>query len=118
MVCDSEFRENQDKNYACDSLILGTLIKSLRYHGIWPLTEPPYDTISLIRVLNNVHDLRILAVCDDNLFCALAENAPGPQDHRLTKYLKDEADKIEKAADGLDLDSLTMTKTFSGTRSR
>ncbi|CZR60556.1 uncharacterized protein PAC_10452 [Phialocephala subalpina] len=105
-TCQTAFHNDRErKNLACDSLILGSLIKGLSAHDMWPLPMSPYDGVSLLRLLNKVRNLTIIATCDDTLFGKFSGSSPDSS-HGWAKKLKDEADRVEKAAGGLDLDRL------------
>ncbi|KAF8865161.1 hypothetical protein BDZ45DRAFT_796959 [Acephala macrosclerotiorum] len=93
-----------EKRGACDSLILGSLIRSLSRHGLWPLPAHPYNGITLVHLADIVRDLKVTAICKQILYTT---TKPTPLDaHGWMKLLKDEADRIEDEANGLDFDSL------------
>lgn len=53
-----------EKRYACDALILGSLMKSAKTHKIWPIPTTPYAKMTLRAPIQKTRSLTIMAVRD------------------------------------------------------
>ncbi|CZR60550.1 uncharacterized protein PAC_10446 [Phialocephala subalpina] len=51
-----------EKREAYDSLMLGSLIRSLSRHGLWPLPRHPYIGINLTQLAKIARDLQLMAL--------------------------------------------------------
>ena len=56
--------------------------------------------------------LGIISICHEDAWCLVVGSFTWPNTHGWSKHLRAEAERIEKGAEGLDLDGLTMTKTI------
>lgn len=90
-----------DLRFACDSLVLGTVMKSLSTHGLWPLPEAPYKDLSISKLAQDVRDFKIFAVCDQGRFFRFTHSVP--PGHGWIKFLQDVAGNALLAANGQDL---------------
>ncbi|KUJ15851.1 uncharacterized protein LY89DRAFT_670390 [Mollisia scopiformis] len=84
--------------FACDSKVLGTLIKGLATQDLWPLPKAPYEGLSFDTVVTRVRDAKF--------------NAPCTEKHFTPSF---KANKVEKDMDGLDLDTLMSVEKTSKT---
>ncbi|PVH85241.1 hypothetical protein DL98DRAFT_409424, partial [Cadophora sp. DSE1049] len=103
VACRSNFdNAAEKKRYACDAMIVGTLLKSAVKNGLWPLPELPYPDWSIERVANGLRNLELMAMCDET-FQHWNRNKPKPA-HGWTDWLLDEAKRVEETCEGLVLD--------------
>src|SRR6185437_4794642 len=100
-VCRSNLSNTPDGNFACSALLLGSLIKSLSTHGLWPLPRAPYDGLSILKVTQQARELKIYAICDQDRFFTF--NPPLSPGHGWVQWLQDKANTVVQTATGLDL---------------
>lgn len=110
--CRGNFGEDTDsKRYACDGLILGTLLKSASSVGLWPLPEPPYMGMSITQTADKLKDLKIMAMCDGN-FRRNSRDVP-PDAHGLVDWVRQVCEKVELEQQGLNFELLAFQATIS-----
>jgi hypothetical protein len=52
--------------YACDAMVLGTLLKELDRVGLWPIPSPPYSSHTVQEVMQSISRMRIRSLCEIN----------------------------------------------------
>lgn len=100
IICDASLDE--DLQYACDAIILGSLMKSSRKINIWPRPEAPFTGTKFRDLARAIRGIRIVDVCNRSSRRAAslgtASNGHGLEDE-INASIKD----IEAGMDGLEL---------------
>ncbi|KAG4440524.1 hypothetical protein IFR05_003994 [Cadophora sp. M221] len=106
VICGTNFKGNLSiYRYACDSMVVGSLLKSASSHGLWPLPLVPYSGRSIKQTAETIRVLQLVAMCDAP-FHSWTQNPPLPA-HGMIKRLRDAADCAEKECEGLVFDGTT-----------
>lgn len=85
--------------YACDAMVLGSLIKSLSTAGIWPIPEPPYEGVTFSQLVDSIEGLEIVSLCDKTNPDGSHLAARG---HRLNNSFLEQLYRIEGKITGLE----------------
>lgn len=113
-VCTSTFSsiDIDNKRYSCEGMILGTLLKGLSDHRMWPPPASPYGSFSFKSIAMIVRSLKITSLCDtiQNVppfktpagftFGSSVSNIQ-QQAHGQMKWMHDQVDQIESRITGL-----------------
>ncbi|KAL5321940.1 hypothetical protein ACEPPN_009905 [Leptodophora sp. 'Broadleaf-Isolate-01'] len=106
VICPSIYNDNlESRNYACDSMIVGSMLKSASSQGLWPLPLAPYPGRSIKQTAEETRKLKLVAMCDAP-FNYWGQSSPLPA-HGVIKYLHDAASRAEKECEGLAFDGAT-----------
>jgi hypothetical protein len=78
--CNTNFRgiAIEDRNYACDSMIIGTLVKSASICGLWSLPPAPYTGMSIKKTAEDIKSLKVMGFCDSFYTSYAAHITPRP----------------------------------------
>jgi hypothetical protein len=97
-VCPSDIASHK---MACNSMVLGSLLKNASSFGLWPFPEDPYPGLNLHQVMEATRGFKILSLCD------VVSSRPVQEGHGAHGYMKSLAKSLEKReaeADGLSLE--------------
>ncbi|KAJ5041072.1 uncharacterized protein L3040_005626 [Drepanopeziza brunnea f. sp. 'multigermtubi'] len=110
--CRKNYSEHTDlKRYACDGLILGTLLKSASSAGLLPIPEAPYVGMSVRQTADKVRGLKIMGMCDEIL---TMYSMTAPLDaHGCVDWIRDRCAKVEQAQQGLNFELLAIQSAIS-----
>lgn len=99
-ICDASLDE--DLQYACDAMVLGSLMKSSRKIGLWPRPEAPFQGQKFKDVARSIRSIKILDVCNrsSRRFATLGTSS---NCHGLEDELEASMKGIEAGLDGLEL---------------
>lgn len=86
-------------SYACDSMLLGSLIKSCAKTGIFPIPQSPFEGLSFAWVAKSLGSLDLKSKCDGNLKGYVVGHAC----HGVREYVENEVGKLIMGVRGLDL---------------
>jgi len=88
--------------YACDAMILGSLLKSARKIDIWPKPEAPFNGRKFKDLAKAIKAIRIVDVCNrtSRRFANLGSAGNG---HGLEDEIAASIKRIEAGIDGLEL---------------
>ncbi|KUJ15798.1 uncharacterized protein LY89DRAFT_670340 [Mollisia scopiformis] len=86
-------------SYACDSMLLGSLIKSSAKLGIFPIPDRPFAGIAFDRLAEGIRDMDLKSKCDGNLKGYVVRHAC----HGVRARMVDEVRFLETGICGLDL---------------
>ncbi|KAK2624999.1 hypothetical protein QTJ16_005368 [Diplocarpon rosae] len=112
VVCKNNFNDAAEaKRYACDGLILGTLLKSASSAGLWPLPEAPFLGRSIRNTAEQIRSLSIMALCDST-FTKYPRIVPLPA-HGWLGWIQERCDAIEKGLQGLNFELHSIQHAIS-----
>lgn len=94
---------DEDQRYACDAMVLGSLMKGARTIGIWPKPTAPFSGKRLSKLLNEIRNIKILDVCNPQS-SGFGASYPSSNCHGLEDSLKATMKIIEDGLDDLELD--------------
>jgi hypothetical protein len=100
-ICDGSMDE--ELGYACDAMVLGSLMKSSRKIGIWPKPEAPFSGKKFKDLARAIRNIRILDVCKKSSSRRLHMLGPSSNSHGLEDSIKAAMKSIEACMDGLEL---------------
>jgi hypothetical protein len=86
----------------CDSLLLGSLLKSASTYEILPVPEAPYGDISFDELAAKLYSLNVSAICDKILPRHRAGIEPKPA-HGLYEAIKEKITLLEERLSGLNV---------------
>jgi hypothetical protein len=100
-ICDGAFDEELE--YACDAMVLGSLMKSSRKIGIWPKPEAPFNGRKFKDLARAIRSISILDVCKKSSSRRLHLLGPSTNSHGLEDAIQASMKSIEASMDGLEL---------------
>lgn len=88
--------------YACDAMILGSLMKSAQKIEIWPKPEAPFNGRKFKELAKAIRAIRVVDVCNrsSRRFANLGSTGNG---HGLEDEIAAAIKRIEAGMDGLEL---------------
>lgn len=100
-----------DKNnkLACDSLLLGSLIKGAAAIGIWPKRNAPYHGIVFKDLANQVRELKVFDVCNHSF----GKYQSSSDAHGVKDSIEASVSALEGAMSGLNLGDFLPEQAFS-----
>lgn len=105
VLCGSKvFPRPDEKKLACDSLILGTLLRSGQAQGLSPIPEVPFSGKRFTDIISGLRALKPVAVCDDLLSTFKWDPSPPPPSHGVKASILAKAKALEERVAGLDLE--------------
>ncbi|KAF4629275.1 hypothetical protein G7Y89_g8872 [Cudoniella acicularis] len=105
VLCGSKvFPRPDEKKMACDSLMLGSLLRSGQVNGLSPNPEVPFSGKRFIDILASLRALKPMAVCDDLLSTFKWDPAPPPPSHGVKASIIAKTQALEDRIIGLDLE--------------
>ncbi len=104
----------RDKQFACDAIVLGSLLKSSIDIGIWPRPEVPYCGMTFKNLASQVRGMRVLDQCrqDEQHWGYSSGN-----NHRVEEAMKASMNSLEGQFRGLELGSFLL-ETQSSKKSK
>lgn len=100
-ICDGSV--DDDSRYACDAMVLGSLMKSSRKMGIWPKPETPFTGRNFKDLAHSIRGIRILDVCQKSRSRRLTSLNPTSNCHKLEDSIETSMESIESGLDGLEI---------------
>jgi hypothetical protein len=100
-ICDGGL--DDELRYACDAMVLGSLMKSSRKIGIWPKPEAPFSGRKFKDLARSIRSIRILDVCNKSSSRRWNSLGPSSNCHGLEDSIEASMKSIEAALDGLEL---------------
>jgi hypothetical protein len=91
----------------CDSLLLGSLLKSATTLEIVPVPETPYGEISFDEMTNKLYSLNVSAICDNISRPYIGGYYPKPA-HGLKEMIQEKIESVEERLSGLDIQDFKM----------
>lgn len=91
---------NKDTREACNSMILGSLIRSLSKAGIWPAPTRPYKGASLKSISKSIQYMKLCSLCNAVISGHKRYNFPPSHDnapHLPLATPRQEAHRLESA---------------------
>ncbi|PBP25406.1 hypothetical protein BUE80_DR003810, partial [Diplocarpon rosae] len=99
--CDAALDE--ELRYACDAMVLGSLLKSSRKIGIWPKPQAPFPGRKWKDVAKNMRGIRILDVCNKTSSRKWNSHGPSGNAHGIEDEIESALKDVEKGLNGLKL---------------
>ncbi|KFY67656.1 hypothetical protein V496_01480 [Pseudogymnoascus sp. VKM F-4515 (FW-2607)] len=99
---------SSDKQFDCDAIILGSLLKGSIGIGIWPRPEVPYCGMTFKNLASQVRKMRVLDQCSQDRYC----RGYSSDSHGVMEAIEASMISLEGQFLGLGLDSFLL-----GTRS-
>ena len=100
-LCDGSL--DDELRYACDAMILGSLLKTSRKIGIWPMPQAPFDGWKFKNLAKKIRGIRILDVCNKSSSRRWTSHGPGNNSHGLEDEIEDCMKALERDLEGLKL---------------
>jgi hypothetical protein len=100
-ICDGPL--DDELRYACDSMVLGSLMKSSRKIGIWPKPEAPFNGRKFKDLARAIRSIKILDVCKKGSSQRWNLYGPSSNCHGLEDSIEASMKSIEAGLDGLEL---------------
>jgi hypothetical protein len=91
---------DENNKLACDSLLLGSLIKGSAAIGIWPKPNPPYHGIVFKNLATQIRELKVFDVCNH----ALGRYQSCSDAHGVKNSIEASMNALECAMCGLNLE--------------
>jgi hypothetical protein len=107
-VCDGSL--DDELRYACDAMILGSLMKSSRKIGIWPMPETPFNGRNFKDLALSIRSIKILDVCNKTSSRRWTSHGPSSNSHGLEELIEASMKSIEAGLNGLDLSEYTKKR--------
>ncbi|RFU36319.1 hypothetical protein B7463_g112, partial [Scytalidium lignicola] len=101
IVCDASLDDGL--RYACDAMVLGSLMKSSRKIGIWPKPEAPFSGRKFKELARAIRRIRVLDVCNKSSNRRWNSLGPSSNCHGLEDSIGASLKNIEAGLDGLEL---------------
>ncbi len=106
-----ENERSPGRRFACDSMVLGTLIKGCIIAHIWPIPVYPYHGITVQDIVNKISSMKIHSLCEINKEGAFAPYSgmwKDKESHGLVKStLTSLLDQFSTGKKGLNLEEFT-----------
>ena len=96
---------DEELRFACDAMLLGSLMKGSRKIGIWPRTEAPFNGQKFNELAKAIRGIKMLDVCGKSSgrrwssYSGFEGNA-----HGLEDLIERELRVVEEGLGGLDLE--------------
>jgi hypothetical protein len=94
---------DDELRYACDAMVLGSLLKSSRKIGIWPRPESPFSGRKFCDLAKAIRSIRILDVCNQTSNRKWNSHGPRGNCHGLEDEIEEALNKVESRLEGLNL---------------
>lgn len=99
-ICD--YGLDEELRYACDAMVLGSLMKSARRIGIWPQPVTPFLGMKFTELVKAIRGIRVLDVCNKSSR-SLKTIGSSFNCHGLEDSIETSMKSIEAGLDGLNL---------------
>jgi hypothetical protein len=100
-ICDGAI--DDELRYACDAMVLGSLMKSSRKIGVWPKPEAPFAGRKFKDLARAIRSIRILDVCNKTRSRRLTSLSLSSNCHGLEDSIEASMKSLEAGLDGLEL---------------
>ncbi|XMA19059.1 hypothetical protein WAI453_011850 [Rhynchosporium graminicola] len=100
-LCDAALDE--ELRYACDAMVLGSLLKSSRKIGIWPKPASPFPGRKYRGLAKAIRGIKILDVCSKTNCRKWNSHGPAGNSHGLEDVIEEKLKEVEESLDGLRL---------------
>lgn len=107
-ICDGSL--DDELRYACDSMVLGSLMNSSRKIGIWPMSDALFNGKNYKDLASAIRTMRILDVCNKTSNRKWNSHGPSSNCHGLEDTIKVSMESIEASLDGLELSDYTRKR--------
>jgi len=94
---------------ACDSMVLGSLLKSLVKWGLWPAPTSPYGPQTVDDLCLSIRCLDLVSLCDQLQLPKGIYDLPSGECHWLRARLKSNVEEQRDRISGLDLEKFKKT---------
>lgn len=93
---------DKDKQFSCDAIVLGSLLKSSSDIGIWPRPEVPYCGMTFKSLASQVEEMRVIHhQCRQDNHFALYNSC---KNREVKEAMKASVNSLERRLRGLNLD--------------
>jgi hypothetical protein len=99
----SVYTSHKASRLACDSMVLGSLLKSLIKWGLWPAPTPPYGPQTVNNLCLSIQCLDLVSLCDQLQPPKETSDLPLEGCHRLSTKLSAKVELHRGYMSGLDL---------------
>ncbi|KAI6710104.1 hypothetical protein JHW43_007371 [Diplocarpon mali] len=99
--CDAAL--DDELRYACDAMVLGSLLKSSRKIGLWPKPQAPFPGRKWRDVAKDIRGIRILDVCNKTSSRRWNSHGPSGNAHGIEDEIEGALKDVEKGLSGLKL---------------
>jgi hypothetical protein len=110
-ICEGSI--DDESRYACDAMVLGSLMKSSRKMGIWPKPETPFIGRKFKDLAIAIRGIRILDVCQKSRSRRLTSLNPTSNCHGLESSIEASMKSIESGLNGLEVADYPKKRYFS-----
>jgi hypothetical protein len=107
-ICDGAI--DDDLRYACDAMVLGSLMKSSRKMGIWPKPESPFNGKKFKDLALAVRRIKVLDVCNKTRSRRLTSLNLPSNCHGLEDSIEASMKSLEAGLDGLELSNYSRKR--------
>ena len=101
---------DEELGYACDAMVLGSLMKSSRKIGIWPKPEAPFSGKKFKDLARAIRSIKVLDVCKKTSSRRIHTLGPSSNCHGLESSIETAMKSIEAGIDGLVLSDYPKTR--------
>lgn len=109
--CDAAI--DDDLRYACDAMVLGSLLKTSRKIGIWPMPEAPFLGKKWRELAKKIRGIKVLDVCNKTSSRRWNSHGPSGNAHGIEDEIEEALKGIEKGLDGLKLKDFSSKRYVS-----
>ena len=99
----SVYPSHEASRLACDSMVLGSLLKSLVKRGLWPAPTSPYGPQTLDDLCISIQCLELVSLCDQLQPPKISSHLLVGECHWLGSNLRAHAETQKNSISGLDL---------------
>ncbi len=101
IICDGGL--DDELRYACDAMVLGSLMKGSHKIGVWPKPEAPFSGRKFKDLARAIRSIRILDVCNKSSSRRFSSLGPSSNCHGLEDSIAASMKSIEAGLNGLEL---------------
>lgn len=100
---------DESRRYACDAMVLGSLIKGARTLGIWPKPTAPFSGKRLAKILEEIRSIKVLDVCTGQTK-SFSASSQASNCHGIEDSIKSTMKIIEDGLEDLELGDYRKNK--------
>ena len=97
------------KRETCNSMVLGSLLRSATAKHIYPVPQPPYGTISFDSLSKIISTLDIASLCQNREYYVLTRRPSEKSDGILDSF-RAKSSNLKRGMRGLDIEDFRGTK--------
>ncbi|KAH8587422.1 hypothetical protein B0O99DRAFT_526883 [Bisporella sp. PMI_857] len=101
---------DDELRHACDSMVLGSLMKGSRQIGIWPMPDTPFKGKNFKDLAHKIRSIRILDVCNKTSNRRWNSHGPSTNCHGLEDSIETSLKSLEAGLDGLNISEYTKNR--------